>query len=187
MPDNISDFRERLLSAQPMTSTLRDEYRKELDVLLNHRLTPRTRFYTVAAMLGSLAFAAFACRGLILHHDKPGMRVLLPTYAILFTLTAGWLGKVLWQGGFSRRGSFAVVEWLGGIFVGAYLTVVLFTGMFHPNDPASTYSAVWAVLLTIVGFAWATGNRIAASTLETREHLLRLESRLADLAERLPK
>ena len=35
----------------------------------------------------------------------------------------------------------------------------------------------------ITAFAWATGNRIAAANLETREHLLRIESRLADLAE----
>ena len=40
-------------------------------------------------------------------------------------------------------------------------------------------------MLLIVGFAWGTGNRISAARLDTREQLLRLESRLADLSDRL--
>jgi hypothetical protein len=115
------------------------------------------------------------------------VKIALPTYAIVFALLAVWLACVLWKGGFARRTSHAVVEWLGSIFVGVYVTVTLLRGMQHPADPASTYWAIWALMLMSVGFAWGTGNRIAASTLETREHLLRLESRLADLADRIGK
>ena len=68
-----------------------------------------------------------------------------------------------------------------------FVAVTLLRGIQDPSNPASTFSAVLAVLLVTVGFAWGTGNRIAAATLETREHLLRLESRLVDLAERLGK
>jgi hypothetical protein len=79
-----------------------------------------------------------------------------------------------------------LVEWLGGVFVAVVVAVNLLGGINKPSDPASTYSAVWALFLMIAGFAWATGNRMAASELRAKEHMLRLESRLADLAERLP-
>lgn len=180
-------FRDRLLGAQAMTPALREEYRKELDRLLNYRLTPKSRLLTWAGLLGSLGFAGLCVRALVFYHPKPGARILQATFAAVFVMVAAWLGQVLRRGGFARRSSFVVIEWLGGIFVGAYVAVALLQGMRAPADPASTLWAVWAVLLVMVGFAWGTGNRIAAATLETREHLLRVESRLADLAERLPK
>jgi peptidoglycan/LPS O-acetylase OafA/YrhL len=179
-------FRDRLLEAQPMTAALRDEYRKELDDLLNHRLTPRTRFLAVGGLLVSLGFAAACVVSFVVHHAKPGaMKFILPAYAAIFLVTAGWIAGVIRRGGFARRASFAVVERLGGIMVGLYVSVILLTSLRSPSAPESTYSMVWAVMFMMVGFAWGTGNRIAASTLETREHLLRLESKLADVAERV--
>jgi len=179
-------FRDRLLDAQPMTPALRNEYRKELDDLLNHKLTPRSRWLAIGGLVVSLGFAIACVASLIVHHAKPGVtKVVLPAYAAIFLATAGWLVTVLRRGGFARRASFVVVEWLGGTMVGVYVAAVLLSGMRSQADPASTYGAVWAVMFMMVGFAWSTGNRIAASTLETREHLLRLESRLADLAERV--
>ena len=187
MATEPADFRERLLDAQQTTPALREEYRRQLHALLHHTLTPRGRLLTWAGLVASVVAAALCVRSLVIHHAKPDVKVLLPSYAAIFFLTAAWLGRVLWKGGFARRTSYAVVEWLGSIFVGVYVTVTLLRGMQHPSDPSSAYWAIWALMLMTVGFAWGTGNRIAAATLETREHLLRLESRVADLAERISK
>jgi len=187
MTTEQSDFRERLIDAQQTTPQLREEYHKQLRSLLNHDLTPRTRLLTWAALLGSVTAAGLCVWSLVVHHAKPDVKFVLPSYAAVFLLVAAWLGRVLWKGGFARRTSYAVVEWLGSIFVGVYVSVVLLRGMQHPSDPAAMYWSVWALMLMTVGFAWGTGNRIAAATLETREHLLRLESRLADLADRVGK
>jgi hypothetical protein len=182
-----TEFRERLLDAQQTTPALREEYSRALTTILYHRLTPRTRGVAWAALLGCLAGAVLCVRAAVIHHDKADARIILPTYAAVAVLTAGWIARVLWRGGFARRSSFAVVEWLGGLFVSVFVAVTLFRGMQDPSNPASTFSAVLAVLLAMVGFAWGTGNRIAAATLETREHLLRLESRLVELTERQAK
>jgi hypothetical protein len=180
-----SDFRERLLDAQPTSAALRDEYRRELDALLHHRLTPRGRALAWICLLASLALVLLCLRGLIWHHDKPQSLVLFPAYAAVFAAAALLLARVLWKGAFARKASFAAIEGLGGTLVGVFLVFTLLHGMRAPADPASTYWTVWGVLLLTVGFAWGTGNRIAAATLETREHLLRIESRLADLAEQV--
>ena len=187
MPDEPTEFRERLIDAQQMTPALREEYRKELDALFNCRLTPRGRALTVGGIIVALAFTALTVRGLVFHHDKPGMKLIFPIYLACCLGTAAWLGWVLWQGGFARRTSYAVIEGIGGIFTGTYITVVFLRGMHTPSDPANLMAAIWAVMLIVVGFAWGTGNRIAAAALETRAHLLRMESRLADLAVRLPR
>jgi hypothetical protein len=181
-------FRDRLLDAQAITPAMRDEYRKELDRLLNCTLTPRTRLLAVSGVLVSVGFAVACLVSFVVHHAKPGAaKFLLPAYAAIFLAAAAWIARALRQGGFARRSSFVVVEQLGGIMVGLYVTVALFSGMKAPSDPRSTYAAVWAVMFMMVGFAWATGNRIAAASLDTREHLLRIESRLADLSDRLPR
>lgn len=182
-----SEFRERLLGAQAMTPDLREEYRRELQELLNPRLTRRAKLAAWAGVIASLVFAAACVWSLAVHHDKLQVKWVLPSYAAVFIGTAVYLARVLREGVFSRRASFVAVETLGGILVGVYLTATLFHGMRAPSEPASTLGAVWGLMLLTVGFAWGTGNRIAAATLETREHLLRIESRLADLAERVGK
>ena len=187
MSEPTGEFRERLLDAQRTTPALREEYRRELDKLLHVQLTPQSRWLTVGGIVVSLGFAIACIASLIVHHAKPGVWFLLPAYSAIFLLAALALILALRRGGFARRSAFTVVEQLGGAMVGIYVTVALFRGMRAPADPVSIYWTVWAVLFAMVGFAWGTGNRIAAATLETREHLLRIESRLADLAERTSK
>lgn len=187
MSDNSSAFRDRLLDAQHVTPALREEYRKELDAILNHRLTPRTRLASWGGILVALAFAALCVRSLLSPRANMGSMIVAAAVGTASIAFALWLVRVLKQGGFARRTSFAVIEGLGSIVVGAVVLVTLLGGMATPSDPASTYSAIWGMMLMIVGFAWGTGNRISAAALETREHLLRLESRIADLTERLAK
>jgi hypothetical protein len=184
MPTENPEFRDRLLDAQQTSPALREEYRRELDALLHHRLTPQSRLLTRAGVLAALAAAALCARALVIY---PQEWIVNGTFTAVCLMVALWLGRVLWQGGFARRASFAVIEGLGGTAAGAFLLVTLFRGISAPSDPASTFGAVMAVLMVMTGFAWGTGNRIAAAKLETREHLLRIESRLAELSERVGK
>jgi branched-subunit amino acid transport protein len=184
MQDEIRGFRDKLLDAQQTTPTLRNEYQRELDALLHHRLTPQTRLMTWGGVVVALAAGALCVRAAFRY---PNEWFVNGTFAAVCVMVALWFGRVLWQGGFARRASYAVIEGLGGIASGAFVLVTLFRGMLAPAEPGSIFGAIMAVLLVMVGFAWGTGNRIAAAKLETREHLLRLESRLADLTERLAK
>jgi len=181
-----ASFRDRLLDAQPTTPALREEYRKELDALLYHTLTPRTRLLTWAGIVVAIAFIALCVRTMLVHTDVQS-RITLPTFIVVAVGFAAWLGRVLSQGRFARRTSYAVIEYLGGLGLSVVLIVPMLAGLRAPGDPASSFAVLWGIVALIVGFAWATGNRIAAANLETREHLLRIESRIADLAERVQK
>lgn len=184
MQNKPSAFRDKLLDAQQVTSTLREDYRKELDSLLNHRLTPQTRLATWGGLIVALVFTALCIRSLISPQANNGSMVVAAAVGVVSIMISLWFVRGLRQGGFARRTSFAVTECLGSIVVGAVVVTTLIGGMSAPSDPASTFWAIWGLMILIVGFAWSTGNRISAATLESREHMLRLESRLADLAER---
>ena len=112
---------------------------------------------------------------------------MLPTFGAVFLGFAAWVGWILWKGVFARRASFVIIEGLGSIMVGVFVLLTLMRGMHAQSDPSSIFGGIMAILFVMVAFAWGTGNRMAAANLEMREHLLRIESRLADLSERLGK
>ncbi|MGB7160931.1 MAG: hypothetical protein WBD40_22910 [Tepidisphaeraceae bacterium] len=182
-----AEFRDRLLGAQQTTPALREEYRRELDALLNHTLTPGTRLLTWGGIVAAIAFIGLCVRALLVHGADPQVRVIQPTFIVAALGFAGWLVLILRHGGFARKTSYQVVEWVGGLALAAIVAVPMLAGLDSPDDPASSFAMLWSIVALIIAFAWGTGNRIAAANLETREHLLRIESRLADLAERLPR
>ena len=183
MTNPTTDFRERLLAAQQTTPALREEYRRELDALLNHTLTPATRLLTWGGIVVTLAFAAVCVRALVKYGADPQVRVVQPALILTALGFAGWFVQVIRHGGFARKASYQVFEWVGGLALAAIVAVPMLAGLKSPGDPASSFAVLWSIVALITAFAWATGNRIAAANLETREHLLRIESRLADLAE----
>ena len=178
-----ADFRDRLLAAQETTPALRDEYRRELDALLNHTLTPRTRLFVWGGIALAIAFIGMCVRALLVYGADPQVRITQPAFIVTALGFAGWFVLILRRGGFARKTSYQVQEWVGGLALAAVVAVPMFTGLDSPDDPASSFALLWSIIALIVAFAWGTGNRIAAANLETREHLLRIESRLADLAE----
>jgi hypothetical protein len=58
-------------------------------------------------------------------------------------------------------------------------------GLRAPSDPASTFGVLYGFALLTVCIAWSLQNRMAAAELASREQMLRIECRLADLADRL--
>jgi hypothetical protein len=92
----------------------------------------------------------------------------------------------LYRGRSVRRQSFKVADLF--YVAAAVLTVAsLMHGLSKPSDPASTFNAFYVYVFLAVCAHWAFSNRITATELTLREHVLRLEARLADLSARLPR
>jgi hypothetical protein len=186
MPNEPTNFRDRLLDAQPTTPTLREEYRAQLENLLVQTHTPRSRIGGITLLVICLAIVAGEIRALIVYPGGPGFWTAALTMLGACAVVAAWIIRDLRRGKSLRKDTFKVSE----IFYGAasILTVVqLFRGLRAPADPASTFGLLFMLAFLAVCATWSIANRITAATLETREGLLRIESRLADLAERLPK
>ncbi|WP_410961326.1 hypothetical protein, partial [Salmonella sp. SAL4457] len=89
-----------------------------------------------------------------------------------------------WTGAHTWRAYFRVAGMLY-LAAGITATLALLSGLRAPHDPASTFGAVYALTFLVVCVGGAIQSRIDAALLKTREGQLRIETRLADLAERL--
>jgi hypothetical protein len=68
---------------------------------------------------------------------------------------------------------------------GMLTVVAMLRGMNAPADPSSTFQVLFALVFYIACLFWNLDSRIGAAELAAREQMLRIEYRLANLAERL--
>lgn len=186
MPTEPTDFRDQLVGAQQMTPSLRDGYRKELDAILYETHTARSRLPGILLLVVCLAVVAAEVRALLIHHGGPTFYV--GAFAMLAACATGaaWLARDLLRGRSLRRQSLKFPD----LFYGAsslLLVAQLLHGLRAPGDPASTFGVLFVFAFFAVCTNWSFSSRITAAELAFREETLRIECRLADLADRLPR
>lgn len=186
MLDKSADLRDRLLNAQEMTPALRDACHKELASMLEHKLKPRTRLFLLALPSLMLVFTAVGVRSLLFYYPGPLIYGVWITFTSVCAGGALWTGWSIWRGRFLWRSFFPIAD----VFTvaAAVITVLTLTlGSHAPADPASTFGVLYGFALLVICIAWSLYNRVASAELAAREQMLRIECRLADLAERLPR
>jgi uncharacterized PurR-regulated membrane protein YhhQ (DUF165 family) len=108
------------------------------------------------------------------------------------TLAAAFLGasvlivRDLWKRKHSPKSASSISGLLTAA-AGTITVVALLLGLRHPSDPKSLFGAFYVFVFYFACAVWGLESRVAAAELTTREQSLRIECRLADLAERLQK
>jgi hypothetical protein len=184
MSNKPTSFREQLFENEEMTPSLRDAYRKELDTLLFDTLTSRKRLPSLLFLLIMIVGAVGEVWTMIVHPGDARFYVAAMTMLVAFAFGGAWIVRDLWRGKSSRKASYKFADIFYGA-AGLLTTVQLMHGMFAPNDPRSTFGAFFMFVFLFVCGAWSLRDRIAAAELSAREHMLRVECRLAELAERV--
>jgi uncharacterized membrane protein len=186
MPNEPDTFRDQLLSAQTTTPTLRAGYQKELDAMLHPPMTLRTAAPGIVLLAILLACIAGLVRNLVFHRPEPLVGASWGILAIAFAWAAVLIVRDLWRRKHSRKSTFSIAGVLTAA-AGAITVVALIRGMNAPSDPASLFNAFYVFVFYVACGAWSLESRIASAELATRENMLRLESRIVDLMDRLPK
>jgi hypothetical protein len=184
MPEAPDEFREELLDMQDTTPTLREGYQRQLDAMLHPPMTWRSAAPGVMLLVMLLVCVAGIIRAFVVY--PPGVLVGMAwaVLALVFTWVSALIVRDLWRKKHSTKSAFSVAGAL--YFAAGCLTVVaLIRGLRAPSDPASTFNALYVFVFYVACGAWSIESRIAAAELSNREQMLRLESRLVDLAERL--
>src|SRR6476646_8365081 len=182
--NNQSKFIERLTSAQDVSPALRASYQAEMQSMLEPKLTARPALVGIVMLAVLLICSVLIIRNMFIYSVSALVLVAWSTLAIAFLVTAFLIGRDLWRGKHSPKSVFSIAHILN--FAAGSVTVVsLLMGLMKPGDPASMFNAFFVFVFYFACSEWATYNRIAAAELAAREQMLRIECRLADLAEKL--
>lgn len=169
-----------------MSPTLRDAYQKELNALLQPPLTRRSGIIGGVLAAGLLVTVGLIIRADIFHHVRGLMLVGHVTLALGFLAAVLLIFRDLQKRKHSTRSVWSIATLLTGA-AGTLTVVALLAGLRSPSDPKSLFNAFYVFVFYFACAIWALESRIATSELVAREHALRLECRLADIAERLGK
>jgi hypothetical protein len=184
MNDKSSEFIQRLTNSEELSPALRASYQSELDAMLHPKHTRRTILPGIGLLVLLVVGMVALVRNILVVDAGP---LTLTGWAILaaaFAYAAFLIVRDLREGTHSPKAVFSIAKAIG--FAAGTLTVVaLLMGSQNPSDPASTFHAVFVFVFYVACLAWNIDGRIAAAELAAREQMLRIECRLADLAERL--
>jgi hypothetical protein len=184
MSDKPDEFRQRLFNAQEMTPSLRDAYENELDALLRPKPTPRTQLPGILLLAVLLPAIAIIVRNIFVHRPGPMILIAWGILAAAFSSAAFLILRDLWQKKHSRKSAYSIASILT-VAAGGVTVVSLMMGLKAPSDPKSMFSAFYVFVFYFACVVWSLENRIAAAELSAKEQSLRIECRLADLAEKM--
>jgi hypothetical protein len=186
MPDDSTKMIQRLFESEKMSPVLKASYQDELNNMLEPKLTTGRALPGIALLAILVVGIAAIVRNLLVFDAKP----LVVLSWIVLGSAAAWAVYLIMRDLLRRRHSPKSVFSISQAFFcagGAMTVAALLAGMSDPSNPASTFNAMFGFVFFFTCAEWVTNNRIAAAELAAREQMLRIEYRLADLAERLAK
>jgi hypothetical protein len=186
MTDPAPGFREKLLNLEAVSPARRDSYRKELETMLQPRLRSRSAVLGIVLLILLLGCTALIARADLVYHVRGLMLVGHVALAVAFVGASALILRDLRKWRHSQK-SVASISGILTFAAGTLTVVALLIGLRSPSDPKSLFSAFYVFVFYFACAIWSIENRIASSELASREQSLRIEYRLADLAERLEK
>ncbi len=183
MDDTRRTMRERLLAAEPMDETLKERFEKELAMMLEKKMSRPRKWgsillvvvmFTQFVFFGWAAFAADKLPMLARTGFLLGM-VFSAAFAVL-------LIRTLRRGSFNLRTDANTMTGVMWVFMVLLVTLVLLLSSGMENRVAAIQMVVHVMIFFIMAVTFLLKNIIEQSALTTREKLLELEYRIAELS-----
>ena len=180
-------FRDRLVAMEQITPALKDRYRKETQAMYEKKLTrPMKLAWIGTGILGIGFVVLFGTAAIMAPTEFPMLGRLMFVAGAVFGLAWAALAAVIVRRGsidFKSHGkAVAGVTWC---FVVLLTTVTLLLASKHPNRIVGLHMICGVLPFLIMGAVFMIQYRIQEAELKTREKLLGIELRMAELAEKL--
>jgi hypothetical protein len=178
-------LRDRLCELEPQDPLLRERYLKELQAMLERKLSRPMKLFLLAVTVASVAIAIFLGRHAFIQDRLPPLARAGLAGGAVFSLA--WAALAAWT---VRRGTWnlrtqptalAALSWVLAVFLETCFLVLApaFPDHFH------ALVALFAGLVILVGAGvMLVSTSVQQAHLRTEESLLRLEYRIAELLER---
>jgi hypothetical protein len=177
-------WRERLLRAEQITPSLKDRYDKEIQMMIEKKLTGFGRWVWLVQAIASLAFAVFlGVLAVTLPAAFPWPGRLGLAGGVVFSIGWAILGIRVFRRGLLDlkidTGAVAALSWCLPVFL-----VTIFM-VWAPNSIAGLRMILFGLVFLVMGAVFLIRHVIEQSELKSREKLLEIEYRLAELTEAL--
>lgn len=180
-------LRDELCELEPHNPLLRERYLKEMKAMLEKPLTFRAKLFLAAVLIGSLAIMVFLAVQAVVHTELPALARFGMAGGALFALAWAVLcGRALRRGTLELRTEPAAQAGLLWVFAVLLETCFLVLAPQFPNPFHATVALFMGLVILIGAGVMLVCVRLQQSELATREALLRLEYRIADLSEKQP-
>jgi hypothetical protein len=171
-----NNLRESLFNVEPISPERQQRFREELARIVEPQLPRSYRLYYILALVGLVAGLPGAVCAALFDSEHRWMWAL---FLLVYIAFAGWIVYILRRGAEPLR----IMQSMSKAFAGIG-TLVAGLLIFYGLQSPSLESVLWALmgllvfLLTSFINLW---NRVIAAERTMREHILRVEYRLADL------
>ncbi len=184
MTDDRHKFSDRLIQCEAPTPALHEKYRKEITAMLEKELSPRDRVGWIFWAVFSLAVAIlFGYVAIWSYGDLPlwgtGIFALCAVFELIHAGISGWIaysGRLLMK---TQPPALAGLGW--------GLTVIVVTTWLvaMPASIAGVRALVGGVAFLVMAAVFMLASRTEQAELRTKEKLLEIECRIAELGEHL--
>lgn len=187
--ESPNSFRDRLLQAEQVSPAHKEKYDKEVREMLEQKLTGARRLAYIGSAAIGIGFALlFGTLAIIVPKGFPIAGRFIFAMGAIFGLA--W---AVFAGGIVRKGvinlktdptAMAGMSW--GLCV-IVVTVLMLAQRDFPDPITGVSALVIGLIFLVMAAVFMIFNRIDQAGLKTREKLLEIEYRLADLAEEMAK
>jgi hypothetical protein len=183
MPPEPS-LRDRLCELEPQNPLLRERYQKEIQAMLERKLRLGEKVFIGVVSVGALVQAGFLAAMTWMHGELPVLARVGMAGGALFSLAFTVLGvRTLRRGVWELRFQPAVIAALFWCFAVLLETCFLVLAPQFPDHFPATVALFLGLVLLIAAGVMLVNARVDQAESRTREALLRLEYRLAELLE----
>ena len=175
-------FRDRLLKSEQATPALKEQYDKEVQAMLEKQITGVGRWVWLGSTVMSVVFAVLlGAMAVIAPAEVPLPARIGIAVGALFSVGFAILGLRVF-----RRGSidlkFDTAVYNGMIWVFVVLMATLFM-VIAPDSIVGLRMIICGLIFLVMGAVFLLRHVVEQSELKTREKLLEIEYRLAELVE----
>jgi hypothetical protein len=184
MIDDRHDFSDRLIQCESPTPALHEKYRKEITAMLRKDLGPLGRVaWTFWAVFGLALATVFSYAAMISYGSLPLWSTAGFGAGVVFGLAFGSLsGWIAWSGHIHLRSQPPAMAHMGWCLVILMMTLVL---VFAPDSDVRVRMIVSLLPFLIMAAVFMLASRTEQAELRTKEKLLEIEYRIAELGEHL--
>jgi hypothetical protein len=178
------DFRDQLLKSEHVTPSLKERHEEEIRAMIEKQLTrPANIAWGLSGLAGMVLAVGFGILAIALPREAPWYARLGFVGGALFGIGWAYLGFKIFRRGFIDlkvdAGIYAGLSWGLPVFL-----VTMFM-VWAPDNITGLRMILSGLVFLVMGAMFLLRNIIEQSELKTREKLLEIEYRLAELTEAL--